>query len=467
MTIQAEKIKIVSGQPKFKPTVLAWPQSIGSVPKPYIENIGGQLFGVDVTANKKYFTPLSYRLKNGPVNQPDDYGFERWDFAAKGVKPADFDLIPTISQIANIRGLAYITGTPVGLYLPHPSDTKMPRLKVSSREVMALDSNAVGLYESRRQTNLEHTIRSLSPGGKYHFEGQAWINFLGKEGWAFEKANTPGVVALGIFNDVQGEGFTWGYSPDLGYLITEGLVHKKIEHMAKQFGLDGQELAEAIEAFKRADIMHETGHILGIKGHRAHERMQGLLRAKFYGMMAEKYKYDKKLARIYKALHKEGLTYAEEHSLSAEILETVTANPFPNRIGIKEILYKKFAREADALELEGLVKDVYIDSRFEDTGILKLYESEPLYKESKPNIKKSSNRGERLDERVAKESAAASESNGKTSLGSRSKATLKVIKGGKEAGDRDKTTNYERNSDRTEAPKDAESDEAEAMPEAA
>lgn len=459
----------------------------GKYKGPYISiNSSGDKTGTHKTSNNTFTASVSKYGDFSP--QVDDVlGYGSWVNAATNVKPIMFDLVPTISQIANTRGLAYITGTPVGLYLPHPSDTNMPKLKVSSKEVMAIDNNYAGLYESRITTNLEHTMRSLMPGGKYHFEGQEWIDFLGKKGFRLETADTAGVRGLGILNDVQGEGFTWGYFPKLGYLVAEGLVHKKIEQMARQYGLDGSELPEAIEAIKRADVMHETGHILDIKGKWIDERMQGLLRAEFYGMMAEKHKGNKKLARIYKALRKEGLDYADGYSLENWIWETITANPFPNKMGILEILKKKFSGEADALELEGLVREMYINERLEDTGIIDLYKGEPSYKDSRAHSKSNSGKRqvkeENLDAVVAKESAASSESDGHAKESSGSRAALKVIKGGKGTGNTKKTNdNYERgkrqvyesreldrkeaSDDKAEAPKDAEA-KSDAMAEAA
>ncbi|MBI3036067.1 hypothetical protein HYY71_07145 [Candidatus Woesearchaeota archaeon] len=312
-----------------------------------------------------------------------------WINAATNVKPADFDLVPTISQIANVRGLIYVTGTPVGIYLPHPTDTKMPRLKVSSTEVMAVDNNAVGLYEHRK-LNLEQTMRILSPGGKYHFEAQEWVDFLGKKGLTFDKAGTPGVLATGILNDVAGEGFLYAYHTDLGYLLTEGAVHKRINEYVSELGVSGKDVAETVEAFKRADVMHELGHVLGIKGNRAHERLQGLLRNEFYTMMAGKYKNNGKLARIYKILAFEGLVYAELFSLRNALSESISAGLSPDKSGILEILRKKFSAEADAMELDGDLKKVYVRLRLDKSGVTEFFEGEPAYKQSGSSVKNGS-----------------------------------------------------------------------------
>lgn len=360
--------------------------------RPNFIQIDNKVYAVTRTANKRYLTSVQDFLENGPITQPDDYGTKSWKFAGEGVRPNMFSLIPLFSDIAGVPAIAYIKGPRSHRNLPNPKDTYV-NLDVSSQEVMAADINYVGVLESKILTNLEQTIRSLIRGGKYHYEGEEWFNFLGKEGWTFERANTAGIRGLGILYDVGREGYLWGYFSRLGYLIAEGDAHKKIEGLAIKLGVTTKELREAIETFKRADVLHEGGHIVGIEGHRSHERLQGLYRALVFSKLA---KDNSKLARIYTKIAEEGLEYAEEFSLKNAIREYIFGGLFPRVKGPNQIFYEKVNAEADAWELEREERKEFIESRYEESGFIKLLEAEPSFiksnsKASKSNNKNSSN----------------------------------------------------------------------------
>ncbi len=360
-----------------RPNVVSYPY--GSY-KPDFIQIDNKVYAVTRTSGKVrgYLTLLDDYNKNGYFSQQDDYEIEGMKKSGEN-PPYKHNLIPRISDIANVRGIAYIVGPSSRLNFPHPRDTKVP-LYTSPTEVMAVDNNQVGLYGSRILTNVEQPVRSLNPGGKYNFEGKSWFDFLGENGRIFDEKKTAGIKGFGIINDVRGEGFDWGYFSDLGYLFAEGDVHKRIAKRMSWFGLTS---LDEIEATKRADILHEGGHIVGIGGDRREERLQGLYRAAFYDEMAKLHKGNPKLEKIYRALSKEGLVYAEHFSLSQEILDTIFAEPFPQAKGEVQILYEKFKKEAKAKEYEGDAVEEYIDSRFRGTGFSKLIEAEPSYKGSK------------------------------------------------------------------------------------
>lgn len=369
--------------------------------RPDFIQIDNQVYAVTRTANKRYLTLVRDFLEKGPVTQHDDYGTKSWKFAGEGVRPDMFSLIPLFSDIAGVPAIAYIKGPRSHLNLPNPKDTYV-NLNASNQEVMAADINYIGVLESKILTNLEQTIRSLIRGGRYHHEGEAWFNSLGKEGWTFDRAGTAGIRGLGILYDVGGEGYLWGYFSELGYLIAEGDAHKKIEGLAIKLGVTTKELGEAIETFKRADVLHEGGHIVGIEGHRSHERLQGLYRALVFSKLA---KDNPELARIYRKIAEEGLEYAEEFSLKNAIREYIFGGLSPRVKGPNQIFYEKVNAEADALELEGMERKEFIDSRYKESGFIKLLETEPSFikskyqsKSSRSNNSKKSNLDEMVDE---------------------------------------------------------------------
>lgn len=422
--------KTVKIAPKDIKSMQSVPITVGSYGHAVSNPIGvvydGKINWINRTSGNTFVTTDEDYKKNGYFSpQPDDgikrdgYQFSTfgdWVNAAVNVKPIDFNPIPRISDIAGMRGIAYITGAPLPSF-SHPSDTSIPS-RVSSTEVMAVDNNAVGLYGSRVQTNLEQPIRSMIEGGKYHSEGKEYFEFIGERRWTFDKAKTAGVRGLGILNDVEGEGFLWAYFPGLGYLVAEGEVHKKIERQAKDLGLTDGEAREAIEIFKAADIgLHEGGHIDGIKGNRSHERLQGLYRAEFFSRLAERFKGTKR-GRIYEALAKEGEAYAREHSFWQSIWGEITADVSQERKGPIDILVAKFSKEADEFELTGDFKTMYINSRLQET-YGRLLSGTPSYNEgkkhsSKSENKKSSNNKKGLESLVKDEKSEPQDSKGRT-----------------------------------------------------
>lgn len=357
----------------------------------------GETYIVTKTSNNKYRELATDFLKpgHGYLSQRDDYQIDGMKRAGEDNPPNKHNLIPRISDIIDMRGIAYIEGPYSRMNFADPRDTSA-NVSTHPTYVNAVDINSNGLYVSRK-ANFERLFRSLSQGGDYHFEAKEWVDFLASKGITYEKADTSGFRGYGILNDVARSRFLWAYIPDLGYMIAEGNVHNRIQNQVKGFGLTGIELREAIDAFKRADVLHETGHLLGIKGDRKPEMLQGLLRAEFYTMMAQKYP---RYARIYRALAREGMQYAEEFSLENAIEEALLEHDKEavNEIeAMSRVMGIKAGKEADALELKGKARQLYIRGRVYD-ALGPLLESEPAYKNGLEKIVRRENIRIMIDE---------------------------------------------------------------------
>ncbi len=160
---------------------------------------------------------------------------------------------------------------------------------------------------------------------------------------------------------VENGDFLAYYNSAKGILATETDVHERAEHLISHYGLTGK---EAIEAMKRHYLLHEFGHVLGIKGTLRGERLQGELQAEFYTMLANNFK-GTKWEKIYRALARDRLNYAEHFSLKNLLLGKLK-NPFEGSEQLERMLLEKFVGEADALEISEDEKAAYIRSRFKD-----------------------------------------------------------------------------------------------------
>ncbi len=375
------------------------PISVASYPwghyKPSIVKIGKQPFVVTRTANNAFYTSVPDYLKNGFFSQQDDYEIEGMKSAGEDNFPNKHNLIPKMPDIAYITGI-----TPARMHLDVRSSPV--NLSVTSRIVEAVDPNKIGYFESKK-ANLYELLRRVEfdDANRYQAESSAWINFLAQKGFSVDKSRNAEIIGLGTQVDVEKEGWIAAYYPRKGYLVTEVDFHNRVKNLLSRYGLTDR---EAIEAMKRADMLHEIGHRLGIGGDRASERMQGLFRNEFYTILAENYK-GTKWERIYKALSQEGRDYAEAFSLGRAIWDEITADPYPRKTEPLELLIAKFEAQANEIGLSGHARNHYISDRLEETyGPLlggepsfRQYKTNPKSQSSKSNDKKSSKKRKGLE----------------------------------------------------------------------
>ena len=330
------------------------------------------------------------------------------------------------NYIQKMPNLAYITGVKeLGLYLPNNRDTTV-KLKVTPRILEAVDPNKIGYYESLKSSQYD-TLRSMIDPARYKFETAEWIDFLAKEGFSIPK--NPWITGLGV----QEDSFLAAYYMDKGFLVTSGDFHKKAKELLSRYGSDD---VESIEAAKRHALLHELAHVVGIgrySGKRIPEELQGYLQAKFYKMMADKYKGTKP-EEDYKRLALDGMDYAEGYSLWHTIWREITKDPFQrNGNDLEQILKEKFITDAYEIGIDESEVIDYVTSRMD--GTLGAFDSgKPSFKASnkKARYKKSeSARDENLEEKV--------ENSGRESTSS-----LTLIKGSRYSEKKGKKT-YERN----------------------
>lgn len=306
----------------------------------------------------------SYRdfYRNGQITQIDDYRFGRWKKAATENPPNREWNKP----IPKNPDFAVIQSPRLGMYFPDRGDTPV-NLQTSHDIVNAFDPNKLG-YALSKISNLENTLRGMvAPGSEHYAEAAESIKFIAGKGFKIDKSD---IIGLGV---EKGD-FLAAYYPS-GYLVAETKFNDRAKKLISKYGLSER---EAVEAMKRIVLLHECWHAAGVKS----EKLQGLLEAEFSTMMADKHK-GTKMEKIYRALARQGMDYAKEHSLANKILD-ITSEDDSGRAVFGE--YKrKFIREAIALG----EKDVssYVSMRMEETfGALK---GEPSYKAARAKSKHS------------------------------------------------------------------------------
>lgn len=356
LTIPPEKISSMKG---LKPSVSSYrhaPQSH------YFAKDGV----ITRTANNTFVTSYEDYLKNGYFSQGDDFEIKGMRQAGEDVKPVMFNVIPKMPN------LAYITGiTPLPMRFPNKRDTPV-RLYTTPRIVEAVEPNKTGYFESEnanRYQELRDSLFEWKTNGLQD-EAVAQVEFLGK-GLSLKTENP--VLGLG---SEKGD-FMAAYHPE-GYLVAEFNFHNRAQNLVSKY-LPNSRDALALGAFKRSiKAYHEAVRHggFGIPGDRKSERLQGLLDAEFYSMMAELHK-GTKMEKIYRALAREGMDYAREFSKSG-LLEEITADLFPKEEKSIDLLVAKFEAEANALELKGKEKGVYINKRLDGT-YGELLKGEPSY----------------------------------------------------------------------------------------
>lgn len=329
---------------------------------------------VTKTANNRFVIPHADFLKNGYFSQRDDYEIEGMKKAGEGVRPDMFDIIPKMPDF----GL--IVSPSLGMYFPDKGDTPVS-LRTSHDIVNAVNPNRLG-YSHSKLANFEGDLRNLQydNANRLNYEPAEWINFLAKKGFSIDTTPNPGIIGLGV---EKGD-FLAAYYPGKDYLIREENFQDKARNLISKYGLTCQ---EAVEAMKRSVMLHEIGHVLGIGGGRRHEKLQGLLQAEFYSIMAQGVK-GTKMERIYRALAQEGKDYAKGYSLS--LLDLISGESNEGSAELREIK-RKFLVEA----VKSGVEDVegYVNRRMEET-LGPILSGEPSYKPSGNNPKPKTSKSE-------------------------------------------------------------------------
>ena len=368
--VAPEDIKSMKGLPI---SVSSYPY--GDYKPSFVKGKEGKVYAATRTANNLFLTPLEDYSKHGFFSQMDDFNrFEEWISAGEDNSPNKHDLIQKIHNIAYIEDI-----TPRRMSFPNPRDTAV-ELYTTPELVNAVDINKVGYFVSKAG-NLHNFLRRdvlFDNANRFHYEISEWIEFLDKKGFSIEKSKNEEFSGLGVEFDVAREGYLAGYYPRKGYLIVEDNFHDKVERLISAYGLSGR---EAVEAMMRADLSHEIGHLLEIRGNRAGEELEGKFRAEFYSKLAENFR-GTNFERIYKALAQEGSDYAKAFSLSNKIWSEINAKLFPRRLpGPIALLADKFESEADALELSGWNKVMFIERRLREV-YGELLAEEPSHKQS-------------------------------------------------------------------------------------
>ena len=386
------------------------------------------------TANNRFVYSYNDFFKNGTLFNRDDYGHGHWKSAGEDVNPNMFNVIPKMPEFAYITGV-----TPLGLYLPNKYDTQV-NLRVTPEIVNAVDPNRIGFYESKK-ANFDQSLRSLMFDNinRLNYEASEWVDFLAKKGYSIETSKNAGILGLGV---EQGR-FAAAYYPKQGYLVSEIDFREKAKNIISRYGLDD---AETIEAMKRGILLHEIAHVFGVKGDRKGEKLQGLLQAEFYSMMAERFK-GTKMERVYRELAHEGIDYARWHS-KFSLFDTES-----DKDTSIDFLIAKFEAEAKALGLSGEKSRSYATARaYETYGALLedgavSYNKKSRSAKKTENKRKSSTEDESLEEKVESKEKSAKH--------------LRLVKGGKYSEYKDKARKaYESEKSDKEAPAEEPATEA-------
>lgn len=335
------------------------------------------------TANKLYkFSDIG----NGPVTEQGDYELVGMKKAGEDVKPTMFNIIPKMPNV----GL--IVSPRSRMHFTNPKDTLVD-LATSTDIVHAIDPNKDGFYRSKI-ANFESLIKSSfwDDARKYKTEAVSWIDFLARKGYTIDKSGTPGVTAIGV--EESPHDYFAGYYDRKGYLNVFGELHNRARRMISQYGLNDR---EAVEAMKRSVLFHEIGHVLGVKGDRKSEKLQGELQNEFYSEVAQLYK-GTKLGSIYKALAREAEDYAKSFSLGRSILEEITADISPSRVTepFDEML-AKFEAEAKVFGMKGKELIDYVEARAKNHYGTLLREKPSLASENSNTKNTNSNKRKSLE----------------------------------------------------------------------
>ncbi|MBI2656144.1 hypothetical protein HYX03_00205 [Candidatus Woesearchaeota archaeon] len=354
--------------------------------KPGIVNINGIPFVESRTSNKRYLEPAVdyFKQGHGYLSQQADYEIDGMKAAGEDVKPAMFNIIPKMPDFALIASPRS--------RMDFPNNSTPVNLQTSHDIVNAVNPNRLGYFQSKL-AKFEGDLKNLKydETNRLNYEPVEWVNFLAKKGFSIDTTPNPGIIGLGV---EKGD-FLASYYPNKGYLIREENFQKKAKDLISKYGLTDR---EAVEAMKRSVLLHEFAHVLGVRGDRKSEKLQGKLQAEFYSMMAERFK-GTTMERIYRALAQEGRYYAKDYSFWGSLLERMTEDSHSKTDEILEQIYSKFVKEARALELKGEEFSKYVNERMVQTyGAI--VEGEPSYKPSRNNSKSKTSNSKKLEEIV-------------------------------------------------------------------
>ncbi len=288
--------------------------------------------------------------------------FESFKFAGEGVMPNMFDIIPKNPNFGYIEGI-----TPLGLYLPHYSDTQMRDIRTTPRLLSADDPNREG-YNTSITQNFKQAIRDTLWTETQHYrqEFTDWVEFLAEKGFSVDKAKSPGILGLGTLNTKA----IAAYLSESGYLVRGNKFSdlNEIESHDPELGA----------ALKRYAIYHEIGHHLGIvtRNNRKDERLQGMLQQEFYARQAKKYAGTSK-ERVNRWMSHAGREYAKSFSFLSNLFSGQPSNGLFDSEPARQFM-EKFQKEAEAYGLSEKETNVYVAKRVKDIfGVFLDEESSP------------------------------------------------------------------------------------------
>ena len=360
------------------------------------------------TANNRFVASYGDFSKNGYFSQRDDFEIDGMKAAGEDARPNMFSLIPKMPDFGLIESPR------LGMYFPNERDTPVG-LRTSHDIVNAVNPNRFGYFQSKL-ANFNQDLRNLvyDNTNRLNYEASEWVNFLAKRGFSIDTTPNPGIIGLGV---EKGD-FLAAYYPGKGYLIREENFHNKAKNLISRYGLTDR---EAVEAMKRSVLLHEFGHVLGIRGSKKDEKLQGMLQAEFYSTMAQRFKGTTK-ERIYKALAREGMDYAKDNSSS--LLDLMAGGSDKGGNDTRHLKHK-FLKEAIELGVEDI--DDYVNMRMEET-LGPVLRGEPSYR----NVKSKSSTSRKLEEMVDESDRKYESKSEKTYEGKIDKSKYKNMKDARE-----------------------------------
>jgi len=343
------------------------------------------------TSNNRFVDSYEDFARFGYFSQRDDFEIAGMKSAGEDFKPSMFNLIPKMPNAFYLEGIA-----PLGMYFPDEGDTKV-NLSTTPQVMAAIDPNKTGVYASKTASLKQDELRRnllFDDANHFHNDISTMVEYLVKKGFPVESA-AP-ITSLGIMNDIEQKHFLAGYSPSHGYLIVPPDFHELATKLISKYGLSEK---EAIDAAKRYILLHELRHAtFGISGERTGEKLQGLIDVEIYSAMAENSK-GTKWEKVYRALAREGMSYAKGFSFWRRVLESMSADPSKMSMGQLDLLVNNFEQEGEALGLQGIKLQNYIEGRIQNTyGTLS--ESYSARISAAKNKKGNGHNQEGLEERV-------------------------------------------------------------------
>ncbi len=308
------------------------------------------------TSNKRFVTSYQDFSANGYFSQQDDYEIQGMKMAGEDNPSARHNLIATTPRVAYIQGI-----TPTKLKMPNVRDTSVDLYTTS--EINIVPINEVGKNVSTTHGIVYEGLKNLvwdKDKLDYQMETVTRMELLSSKGLKPIRGEAP-VLGYGIEYD---DSFFAAYYPEQRYLVTNANFHGKVRDAASKYGLTEP---QEVRAMRRSFLDHEVIRhgTFGIKGDRASERLQGLIDAEFYSMLAGMYK-GTKWEKVYRALAREGKDYARDFSLLSSLWDEITEEPHTQETPFDRLV-KKLEAEADVFGISGGKKTAYVNSRLKHT----------------------------------------------------------------------------------------------------